>query len=46
MVLISHRGNLEGKNIELENDPTYIDSAIEKGFDVEIDLWVDNDGLI
>lgn len=45
MVLVSHRGNIDGKNIELENNPSYIDTAIEKGYDVEIDLWVDNDGL-
>ena len=39
MVLISHRGNIDGKNIELENNPTYIDTAIEKGYDVEVDIW-------
>jgi hypothetical protein len=39
MILISHRGNLEGKIPEKENHPDYIDEAIELGFDVEIDLW-------
>jgi hypothetical protein len=40
MVLISHRGNLNGKNIERENQPEYIDEAINAGFDVEIDVWM------
>lgn len=43
MILISHRGNLDGKNISMENNPNYIDIAISKGYDVEIDVWyVDN----
>jgi len=37
MILISHRGNLEGKS-KLENDPTYILKAISEGYDCEIDL--------
>jgi hypothetical protein len=39
MILISHRGNIEGKNPQLENNPDYIDKAISLGYDVEIDLW-------
>ena len=39
MKLISHRGNINGKILDLENNPNYIDSAIEQGYDVEIDLW-------
>jgi len=39
MKLISHRGNIEGRNPEFENSPRYIDLAIENGFDVEIDVW-------
>lgn len=39
MKLISHRGNISGKNPGLENTPEYINSAIEKGYDVEIDVW-------
>ena len=42
---ISHRGNLVGKNYDLENKPSYIDSAINEGFYVEIDLWVKNNKL-
>lgn len=40
MIKISHRGNLNGPNPPLENTPEYIDKAINQGFDVEIDLWV------
>jgi hypothetical protein len=39
MILISHRGNLEGKILEKENHPDYIDEAITLGYNVEIDLW-------
>lgn len=42
MILISHRGNTNGINKELENTTDYIDSAIKKGFDVEIDIWHKN----
>jgi hypothetical protein len=39
MILISHRGNINGRLESWENEPTYIDSAISKGYDVEIDIW-------
>ena len=43
MILISHRGNLNGKNIERENSPKYIEEAIQKLYFVEIDIWfIDN----
>ena len=38
MILIAHRGNTIGPNIEKENHPDYIDEAIKKGFDVEVDI--------
>jgi hypothetical protein len=38
MKLISHRGNLRGPVKSKENRPSYIDSAIGLGFDVEIDV--------
>ena len=38
MIYISHRGNLDGPNIDRENSLSYIDEAIERGYDVEIDL--------
>jgi hypothetical protein len=40
MKLISHRGNINGRIIEAENRPDYIDDTICLGYDVEIDLWV------
>ena len=45
MRLISHRGNIRGKKIQLENEPSYIDVALKEGYDVEIDLWIDDDGF-
>ena len=36
--LISHRGNINGKHEKFENFPAYIDTTIEQGFDVEIDV--------
>lgn len=42
MIYISHRGNINGKNIDKENTIEYIARAIELGFDVEIDVWYDN----
>ena len=38
MILISHRGNLNGKS-SYENHPEYIQDALSKDFDVEIDVW-------
>ena len=43
MYLISHRGNINGKKPELENSPEYIDKAIDLGYDVEIDIRLEND---
>ena len=44
MILISHRGNINGPNPELENKPEYIDTAIYLGYDVEIDVqMIDNE---
>ena len=40
MKIISHRGNLKGENPNLENTKHYIDSALNEGFDVEVDLWM------
>ncbi len=39
MVTISHRGNLTGPNPERENRVEYIQEALSKGLDVEIDVW-------
>jgi len=39
MLYISHRGNLTGINKEFENKPSYIFSALDKNFNVEVDIW-------
>ncbi len=39
MILISHRGNIDGVNKLKENKIDYINEAIKNGFDVEIDVW-------
>jgi hypothetical protein len=36
---ISHRGNLQGPNLEEENRVKYINNALSKGFECEIDVW-------
>jgi len=45
MFLIAHRGNISGPSPLLENSPKYVLDAMEKGFDVEIDVWVINDEI-
>ena len=39
MIIISHRGNLTGSNLESENHPNQIIKSLGEGFDVEIDVW-------
>lgn len=43
MILISHRGNLNGPIPHLENQPEYIDKAIAAGYEVEVDINYLND---
>lgn len=43
MILISHRGNLFGKDPVEENKPETIVAVINLGYDVEIDVWLVND---
>ena len=38
MILYSHRGNIIGKEVGLENQPDYINFALKCGFNVEIDV--------
>lgn len=45
MRLISHRGNLAGPIPERENKPDYIQEAIDKGYDVEIDVRLNTVGM-
>ncbi len=42
MKFISHRGNLIGKNLKLENNPNYVLKAAQLNFDVEIDVFYKN----
>jgi hypothetical protein len=45
MLKIAHRGNINGPDLENENTIKTIFTALGKGFDVEIDVWV-IDGII
>lgn len=45
MRFYAHRGNLEGRIAERENQPDYIDEALSAGYGAEIDLWMDGDRL-
>jgi hypothetical protein len=38
MKLISHRGNIVGPNPTRENTPSYIDTTISAGYEVEVDI--------
>ena len=39
MILISHRGNINGSNPKMDNNPEYIQKALDLGYDVEVDVW-------
>lgn len=41
----AHRGNLEGRIAERENQPDYIDEALSQGYGAEIDFWKVGDRL-
>ena len=45
MIFIAHRGNITGKVPASENNPTYLDQAIDKGYDVECDIRFINNEL-
>ena len=45
MFLISHRGNLNGAEFDQENKPDFIRSALNYGFDVEVDVWFLDDNF-
>lgn len=42
MNLISHRGNLHGKDVSIENNSEQIEYVISQGYDCEIDVWYKN----
>jgi hypothetical protein len=43
ILLISHRGNIDGRSPKLENTPSHLNNALNLGYDVELDVW-DIDG--
>ena len=43
MIYISHRGNLSGPNEKFENNIDYVQKALDKGYEVEVDVRFDND---
>lgn len=45
MHFIAHRGNTHGPNKERENTPKYIDQALSQGFQVEVDIWMQDGQL-
>jgi len=45
MILIAHRGNVQGSKPTLENSPEYIQNAINLGYDVEVDVWCNSNRL-
>lgn len=38
-IVISHRGNINGRIESLENHPEYVLEALQSSFDVEVDVW-------
>jgi hypothetical protein len=46
MILISHRGNINGKLSNKENAPYYVNEALELGYNVEIDFYWDNGNMV
>jgi len=40
MIIISHRGNTTGPDIEKENSPEHLKEAISMGYNVEVDIWL------
>ena len=42
MKLIAHRGNISGKQPDNENKPSYINDALDEGYDAEVDVWFEN----
>lgn len=42
MIIIAHRGNSTGTNPVRENSEEYIHEALSNGYEVEIDVWYQN----
>ena len=45
MIIIAHRGNINGSAPEFENHPDYVRRALDLGFDAEVDIWYINNQL-
>jgi hypothetical protein len=45
MIIISHRGNLNGPDCPTENTPAQIDKCIKHKIPVEINVWVENNTI-
>ena len=41
MLLIAHRGNINGPIPEKENKQSYLQAALDAGYNVECDVWLD-----
>lgn len=46
MILISHRGNINGRNQNLENNPEHINNLLNSKINVEVDVWLKNKTLL
>lgn len=42
MILISHRGNINGRNKAAENTIASVRETLDRGFDCEIDVWLED----
>lgn len=40
--MISHKGNLHGPNPRRENQPKYLNEAMDAGYNIEVDAWLLN----
>jgi len=43
MILIAHRGNVFGPNVQNENSPKYLENTVAAGFDIEFDIRLINE---
>ena len=46
MILISHRGNINGIDFVQENTKPYIQQAIDLGYDVEVDIRYEDNNFL
>lgn len=46
MIIIAHRGNIDGPNCAAENTIAACETCLNKGFSVELDVWLLNGQLL